>query len=151
MYKPCKQENKMNRYDKLLVVLYAVVIAALLFSCKNIEKATQTVLTNEAAFAKVGEKWATLNPCNADSTIEYIHGETYFIHDTAIELHTDTTMIKRLTDSLIDLNLTTDAIVAASYESGYKNALKEHPPIHTVTVDTLRKTLTEKRRRHTQR
>ena len=129
---------------KLIIALCACLILACL-SCSNINKATQRVLLDSTARNLVGAKWAELNPCQADSVVTYIKGDTVTFIDSVTVKTIDTTKVKQLIDSLNDLNLTTDVLVALSYESGYKNALKEHPPIFKIRVDTVKTSLKEKR------
>lgn len=124
----------LGKPEKLLLAMLAVVLAALLFSCNTIEKATQRVLTDETARNKVGAKWAELHPCSTDSTTTYIHGETILLTDSLTKVVVDTVKVNQLIDSLNKLQLTTDALVLASYEAGYKNALIEHPSTSRVDI-----------------
>ncbi len=80
--------NPLTPKEKLLIALCICIAVALLFGCKSQEKAVQRVLTNEQSFSKVGAKWAALNPCTNDTTIEFINGDTliYVQRDTLIDV-----------------------------------------------------------------
>ncbi len=71
----------------LLLFLIISCLAILLFGLWGcgINKATQRVLVNEAAFNKVGYTWAKLNPCVVDSIKTLVH-DTTIKTDTAYTL-----------------------------------------------------------------
>ncbi len=95
----------MNKEAKFLLAIYISVTLALLFSCNTIEKATQKVLTNENARNKVGAKWAALNPCINDTTLEFIQGDSIVTYqrDTLIDtknIHDTTETYYHITNTI---------------------------------------------------
>lgn len=109
------------------VVFVSILLLLLLFwlvlpSCNPIAKAKQRVLTNERAFNEVGQKWATLNPCNTDSpTVIYLEGETVEIPKPVVDFE----RMQAVADSIKALyraDTTCDNVIDAAYQAGYDNA-----------------------------
>jgi len=74
----------------LLLIILCIALLVTGFSGCGINKATQRVLANDAAFNKVGTTWAKLNPCVVDSFKTLVHDTT--VHtDTAFKLIQATT------------------------------------------------------------
>ena len=134
-YPIIKIEPELTRASVYLFMAFILVM----IGCNPINKAKQTVLTNEQAFNEVGAKWAKLNPCNTDSpSVIYIEGkETGVTTPSAAD-----DQIQKAIDSVMAVfsgSNDISAALASSYNYGYEDAVrhfKSLPP--RIRVDTFK-------------